>query len=380
MKESFIISCTIVFGIIGIFWGYSAYENNKTMHKNYVLAQDAFRNSKFAEAEKLLDGNPPKDIAKDFYILKYNILMNSNKISQAKEVALELVKCDTHDAFSNYLLGLAYYNLGEKEETELYLKNAVKYGAENIDYKIYLANFYTNIAKYDEAINLFNEIKELVPGYEIAWDSIATIYENKGELEKALKYRKDAARRFKTNAYDSYMLAKLYKKMGKNELAAKYFAKTIRLDINNDSDAKTEYFKLTGKPYHSDQQFKNESIPFQNYKNLMIITASVNGYPGKFLVDTGATSCVIYKNFLKDKNINPTNLMGIVKSANNSVDIVPIVNANFTIGTSEFKNIKTSVLMSDNKAFDGIIGNDILKNTDFYIDRENKIITIRTIQ
>ena len=67
-KQSIIVSCILIFGIIGILSGYSIYQNNVKMHKNYIAAQDAFNNSNLEQAEKLLEGKPPRDIAKDFYI------------------------------------------------------------------------------------------------------------------------------------------------------------------------------------------------------------------------------------------------------------------------------------------------------------------------
>ena len=379
-KQSIIISCILVLGVIGAFVGYSMYQENIQMRKNYIAAQDAFRNANLQEAEKLLEGNPPQDIAKDFYILKYNVQMNSNELYQAEQTCMKLLKLNPKDAFSNYLLSLVYYNLGDRDNTELYLKNAVKYSPDNVDYKISLANFYANIGKDDEAINLFLELKDLIPGYEIAWATIASIYENKGDYNNALKYRKEAAEKFSNNSYDLYMLASLYQKIGEKDLAAEYYAKTAKLDINGATDAKSKYFEITGKPYHSSSQFKSESIPFKNLNGLMLVNVSVNGYPAKFIIDTGATSSVVYGNFIKKSHIPvKTNIFGISQSANGTKTVTPIANLNIKLGSSEFRDLKTFIMPTENKAFDGIIGNDILEKTDYYVDRQRQVITIRSV-
>lgn len=379
-KQSIIISCILVLGVIGAFVGYSMYQENIQMHKNYIAAQDAFRNANLQEAEKLLEGDPPRDIARDFYILKYNVQMNSNELYQAEQTCVKLLKLNPQDAFSNYLLSLVYYNLGDRDNTELYLKNAVKYSPDNVDYKISLANFYANIGKDDEAINLFLELKDLIPGYEIAWATIASIYENKGDYNNALKYRKEAAEKFSNNSYDLYMLASLYQKIGKKDLAVEYYAKTAKLDINGATDAKSKYFEITGKPYHSSSQFKSESIPFKNLNGLMLVNVSVNGFPAKFIIDTGATSSVVYGNFIKKSHIPiKTNIFGISQSANGTKTVTPIANLNIKLGSSEFKDLKTFIMPTDNKAFDGIIGNDILEKTDYYVDRQRQVITIRSV-
>lgn len=378
-KQSIIVSCILIFGIIGILSGYSIYQNNVKMHKNYIAAQDAFNNSNLEQAEKLLEGKPPRDIAKDFYILKYNVLLNENKLYQAEETCLALLKLDKKDAFSNYLLSLIYYNTGDREKTEQYLKNAVLYAPENVDYKIALANYYTNIGKNDEAIKLFEELKNLIPGYEIAWASIASIYENDGNFDKALQYRKEAAEKFKDNVYDLYMLAELYNKLGKKEFAAEYYAKTAKLDVSGATDAKSKYFVVTGKPYHSAPQFKNETLPFQNYNGLIIVSGYINGISARFLIDTGASSSIVYANFIKKNNLPvKTNIFGISQSANGTKTVTPVVNLNIKLGSSEFNDWKTFVMPAKNKVFDGIIGNDILEKLDYYVDRSKNTITIRT--
>ncbi len=378
MKESVLISCIVIFLIIGGFWGYSAYQNNITINKNYIQAQDAFRNGELKKAEKLLEGKPSNKIARDFYILKYNVFMNLNKQYQAEETCFLLLKKYPKDAFINYLLSLVYYNLGDIDKTEKYLKTAKDLEPQNIDYKINLANLYANTGKDEDAIKLFNELKEEIPGYEIAWATIATIYENKNDYTNALKYRKEAAEKFKTNAYDLYMLANLYQKLNRKEEAAEYFAKTAKIDINDNTDAKTRYFELTGKPYHSSKEFKNERIPFTLMNKLMIVNALINGHSGKFLVDTGATYSLIYSDFLKKNNIKlKTNMVGIMKNANGTMNITPLVNVNIKLGSNEYNNSRAFVLLNSDNGFDGIIGNDILEKTDYYIDRPNKVLVIR---
>ena len=111
---------------------------------------------------------------------------------------------------------------------------------------------------------------------------------------------------------------------------------------------------------------------------LMIVNALINGHSGKFLVDTGATYSIIYSDFLKKNNIKlKTNMVGIMKNANGTMNITPLVNVNIKLGSNEYNNSRAFVLLSNNNGFDGIIGNDILEKTDYYIDRPNKVLVIR---
>ena len=63
-KTPLIITVLFLIVAIGGFGGSSYYQLNKTAHENYTKAQDAFRNSNFEKAEKLLEVKPSKDIAK----------------------------------------------------------------------------------------------------------------------------------------------------------------------------------------------------------------------------------------------------------------------------------------------------------------------------
>jgi len=377
MKQSLIITIGI-FSIIGTsLFGYGLYENNKQIHKNYILAQDKFRNGDLKGAENLLEKKPPKDIAKDYYELKYNVELNLYKISAAEETIKKLLKICPEDAFFNYLASLAYYNDGDNTNTEKYLKLAVKYAPDIAEYKMRLGNFYSNIGKEDEAIELYKEVIEQNSEYEVAWDAIATIYENKKDLNHALEYRKDAVKNFPNNTYDLYMLAELYKQMGNKQLAAKFYAKTAELDIGKDTDAESKYFSMTGKMFKQTGSHNTISIPYEFKNGLMVVKASVNGHVGNFLVDTGANSSVIYSTFADKYAIKQhKNRRGLMKVANGQENVVPMGIVTIKISQFIFENTEIALVNYKHPYFDGIIGNDVLSKTNFYIDKNNKNIVM----
>ena len=381
MKQSLAITCAVFLVIVGVLFGFYVFNNNKKMKANYTAAQDAFRNGNLAKAEELLEGNPPRSIAKDFYNLKYNVLMNQNKISASIEAAKKLLKLQPKDAFSNYLLGLAYYNDGDKDNTEKYLKFAIKYEPDNVDYKMYLANFYSNLQRYEEALELYNAVIKKDASYEVAWAGAANIYENIENYQSALKYRKEAAKRFSDNTYDLYKLAELYKKLDKKELAAKYYAKTAKYDINDATDAKAKYFELTGQPYQADEEVESNDIPYETRKGLMVVRAWVDGYSGDFMIDTGANSTVIYSKFAKSNGITPNkNIRGIIQVADGTKTVVPVAEVSLKLGNSVFNKTRAFIVNDDKFFVDGIIGNDTLSKTDFYIDKANNKIIIKSIK
>ena len=73
-------------------------------------------------SEKLLEGKPPKDIAEEFYKLKFDIQVNLNAVYAAKETVLELIKMQPKNAFYHYELSLMYYNIQDYSQAEKALK------------------------------------------------------------------------------------------------------------------------------------------------------------------------------------------------------------------------------------------------------------------
>ena len=380
-KQSVIIACVVFLLIVGVLGCFYVINNNKKIKANYVAAQEAFRNGNLQQAEELLKDNPPKNIAKDYYNLKYNVQISQNKISASVETALKLVKMQPKDAFSNYLAGIAYSNDGDKANTEKYLLRAVKYAPNNVDYKMYLADFYGKLEKNDDALALYNDVIKRDASYEVAWAGAANIYEKLEDYTNALKYRKEAAAKFSDNIYDLYRLAELYNKLGKTDLAAKYYAQTAKFDINDSTDAKSKYLSITGKPYQASEENESNSIPFEMRKGLMVVKAWANGYAGSFMIDTGANSTVIYSKFAKANGITPNkDIRGIIQVADGSKTVVPVAEVSLKLGRSVFNKTRAFIVNDDKFFVDGIIGNDTLSKTDFYIDKENNKIIIKSVK
>lgn len=379
MKKSLLISTLVFFALFAIFYTFGQIESYKKAEKNYVLAKDDFENSKLDSALKLLEPEPPSKIAQDYYVLKYNVLLNSNNINQAEIIAKKLVKLNNKNSFNHYLLSLVYYNLGDYEKTEQCLLNSIKYEPKNNDYKINLANLYSTWGKDDKAIKLFEEVKKNDKKYETAWAGIATIYENQENYPKALIYRKDAAEKFSHNVYDIFMLAELYNKMGDKKNAIQYYEKTAKIDVNKESTAQEKYEELTGQPFHMASASTNQKIPVLFVDNLAIVDAIANGKKGKFLIDTGANKSIIYERFLRKNKISvDSDTYGLLEFANGKRQTAPACYVDFKLGTSTFYDNRIFIL-PDLKGitFDGILGNDVLSKTDFYIDRKNEVLIIK---
>ena len=382
VDKNVLIITVIVFVVLFAFgFGYMKYKANIETRENFIKAKDEFLKSNFEKADKLLQSNkPPKDIARDYYYLKSQVLFNQMAFNMAEKSCLDLIRFEPENAFNYYFLSLIYYNMGEHDKTQEALKKALSLNPNNIDYKLSLANLYSNMEKYDEAIKLYNEVKDADSSYEIAWASVASIYENKKDYKNALKYRLEAAKKFKDSAYDSYMLAKLYEDMNDKKSAIQWYKNTIDKDMWDNTDAKAKYYELSGQPYHKISGAKTISVPYTLESGLITIEASFNGKKGKFIVDTGATNCVLTGEFLKKINAKKLNTSAVGILADGSKVDMKLYSANLKIGGVDFGEVKVGII--ENETFsktynDGIIGNLALFKKDYYLDTINHKIIIK---
>lgn len=373
-KISIIITVIIIAVALAAFAGFSYYSNNKLARKNLIKAQDLFRKSEFEQAERLLNVRPPKDIAEEFYKLKFDVQLNLNAPYSAKETALELIKLQPKNAFYYYELSLMYYNMQDYEQTQKYLKKAIELEPDNFTYNISLANAYFEQAKYDDALKLYLEIYKKNPKAEIALASAANCYEQKNDMNNALKYRELAAKEFSTNLFDIYSLAQTYEKMNKKDKAIEYYAKAIDLDFENDTDSKVKYKELSGKAYYP-KGFKSISVPYRTQGNLMIVKANLGGKNAEFIVDTGASFCVASKKFIKSIKVKDLGFNAVVRLADGSKANAPLVLADLSLNSFDLGEVVVAALPDDNTPF--LLGNSVMQELDYYVDHDKKVIIIK---
>lgn len=378
MIKSLIISTFVFLLIIATCCFLGQIETGKKAQNNYTLAKDNFDNCRFESALKLLKEEPPKNIAQDYYELKFDVLMNLDKINETKAVAKKLIELYPRNAFNYYLLSISYYNLSDYDNSEKYLKKAIKQDPKNSDYKIDLAGLYSEQDKISEAIKYYEEVKKENPKYEFAWAGIAAIYEHQKNYNKALVYRKEAAEKFSYNISDVYMLADLYMKMGDKKNAVLYYSKAAKMDVNKETDAREQYKILTGKSLYTASTPANQKVPALLVNKFVIVDALVNGCKGKFLINPEAQESAVYEKFLKKNKIKPeTNEYGLYSTANGKKRVTPISYVDFKLGTLNVHNDRVSILPdTKGKKLDGIIGDDILAKTDFYVDQDKKVLVL----
>lgn len=112
-------------------------------------------------------------------------------------------------------------------------------------------------------------------------------------------------------------------------------------------------------------------LPFKFINGKIILKGKVNNKEVKWLIDTGASSSIIYNN---DK-FSFFYLVGI--DINHFPFFTKVINlSHLKIGDIEINNSYFRSIQNQQKLYDGIIGNNILKNYNILFDFENKTLSI----
>lgn len=184
-------------------------------------------------------------------------------------------------------VGEVYKNAGEKEKWEEYVKKAYRfisnkeYTSVQADAAIYndlggIAELHKN---YDQALLYYDTLSAIGAANNyphaigIALANSATIYKERGELDKALKSALEA-RKFKTGSgyqeiYDYNLLAELFLAKGDHREALKYALLTYNNKaVNNNPEEKMRAFKILYLIEKSKHNFEKALLWNERFKEL----------------------------------------------------------------------------------------------------------------
>ena len=165
------------------------------------------------------------------------------------ERAIEYAKLgDDKSPSMHFCIGVAYYYNGDLQLALKHLEKA-KEMEESIFYRsqhlesiyLYLAKTLRKLGRYDEAIEYYKKSIDIIgkednnDKYRDALLEIAKSYEEKGDIDNAIRYYQDAFiyycdKCYKEKAEIYKKIAELYEKKGDKEKAEKYLNKATELE------------------------------------------------------------------------------------------------------------------------------------------------------
>ena len=142
------------------------------------------------------------------------------------------------------------------------------------------------------------------------------------------------------------------------------------------SKAAERYYQITGQRVPPELEAKSASeIPLEPSGKVHLVRASINGIEGRFVLDTGASYTSVYQSAAKRFSLSPSTRQAEVHTANGTIQ-VPVTYGNLQVGQQKLNGAAVLLMPDSNdRAIDGLLGNDFLWRFDPEIDtRGNRLI------
>jgi predicted aspartyl protease len=160
----------------------------------------------------------------------------------------------------------------------------------------------------------------------------------------------------------------------KDNYQAQYHALMAANDPNVQKNAEEILAKLNGK--NTPEEI---TVPLTHFGNQYLINATIEGYPARLLLDTGASLSGLSSSYTAKypsmiKSVKPIRL----NTASGSYDSFLFTVTNISIENLVFnQHILTQLPMDNSQGFDGLLGVDILGRFDFVIDQNTSVLRLK---
>lgn len=158
------------------------------MHRYIILFTALFVLASCASKQEI---SSEEKKAKIFYTQGTSELVN-RRYTKALKYLLEAHKLSPKDSNISNNLGMAYYFKEDLENANKHLKLALELDPKNTDARMNIATIYLNQERYDQAMEVYNQILEDLV-YEQQFKThynIAVIFRKKGDIDKAIFHLK----------------------------------------------------------------------------------------------------------------------------------------------------------------------------------------------
>jgi clan AA aspartic protease (TIGR02281 family) len=163
----------------------------------------------------------------------------------------------------------------------------------------------------------------------------------------------------------------------KKDAVTSYY-RSLELEPLSNSIAAERILELTGKrPPSKLENLETDRIPFTSDNNLMFIEALVNNRLGLFLVDTGASGCVLFSNQLEKYRMKTGTSKIEAETAGGTIQ-ARIAFGRVQVGKHIVEPIMFVVTPPPKSMrADGIIGMNFLNRFQMDINRDTQVITLK---
>lgn len=180
---------------------------------------------------------------KNYKVLEYQTYLFQEKYEQAYEVLYAFLKEYPDDIHAKYRFAYACFHLDEKEKALQIMKEILEADPDNYDALNFVGYSLVEENKdLDRAEEYLLKADTLNPKHGYINDSLAWLYYQKGDYEKAFDYIEKALSYASSAENDDAAMWEHYgdiaQKLGKNDIARSAFEKSLSIKYNNDVEQK----------------------------------------------------------------------------------------------------------------------------------------------
>jgi tetratricopeptide (TPR) repeat protein len=348
-------------------------------------AKDCLRTGSFEAGLKIVDEVLAVVDVPELQETKVNLLMAAGRDNEAYELLLILLKSRPEAPHLHFFAGKVAMQVKDGTTAMLHFAEACRLAPDNKAYQIAWAKASLKAGLRDSAIATFTKLLEEDPQCSQCWLDYAGAFYASGDKPQAIRLLQQAVTRSPNSASFNYYLALLLDSSGSEKgdsealrAAAGYYRKSLELQPRKNSLAAKRYYEITSTRVPSElEAIRVDELPLEQRGSQLLITAMINGIPGRFVLDTGASVTCIVADSVSRFKIVPTSRTGTAITPM-GITQTPLAYADITLGRHTIRQALISVMsQSPGPGIDGLMGLDSMQKLNGQVDTRRGLLVIQ---
>jgi len=315
---------------------------------------------------------------------KANLLVKAGRRHEAYELMLSLLQKQPDEAHLHFLAGLLAETVKDPKVALSHFGEACRLVPENKAYQVAWAKACLMAGLRDPAVATFNKLLADDPTCIPCWIDFASAFYSSGQSLEALSLMQQAIKRFPDSSVYHFAMARILDQMGtqsadseKLRTAASYYRKSLELQPKRNSLAAKRYYEITQTRVPPQlEAMRADEVPLYRQGASYFIDANINGVPGRFILDTGASYTSVAAASLARFKLVPSSETARVRTANGIIQAT-FAYADINLGQHTLRQTLIGVLPeSFGSDCDGLFGLDSLRRLNAQLDTARGCLVI----
>jgi len=319
---------------------------------------------------------------------KVNLLAKAGRRHEAYELALLLLQKQPDEAHLHFLAGLLAESVKGPNVALIHFADASHLAPGNKSYQVAWAKACLEAGMRAAAVATFTQLLADDPQCVPCWLDFASAFYTSGQSTEAINLLQQAIKRFPDNSSYYFAVAKILDHVAteasdaeKLRTAASYYRRSLELQPKRNSVAAKRYYEITQTRVPPQlEAIRTDEVPLTRQGATLFVEASINGVPGRFILDTGASVTSIAASSLSRFKLVPTSQTARVRTANGIVHAT-FAYADINLGPHTIRQALVGVLPeSFGSDCDGLFGLDSLHRFNAQLDMARGCLVVQDEQ